>query len=263
MISVACPAPECSRAPFTIVPPSTLPPPSSARFSCTGAARHRPASSSKWKPTSARAIRPATRRQGRPNGIGRCTDRRGHAYVYLNYGMHCLVNVVTETAGSPAAVLIRALAPLDGLSAMRRRRARTLRDVELCRGPGNLTKAMGITLAENSVDLCGRRLFIEDRGLDAMTVGWSTRIGIRVGTDRVWRCYAIDHPAVSGPAPLAFALRADTRPGAQGSSGPTISVRSSARLRAFRAEARGPRRSSQWSPAPAAAFVQPPAPGAP
>jgi DNA-3-methyladenine glycosylase len=123
----------------------------------------------------------------------------GHAYVYLNYGMHCLVNVVTETTGSPAAVLIRALAPLDGLSAMRRRRARTLRDVELCRGPGNLTKAMGITLAENGVDLCGRRLLIEDRWLDAMTIGWSTRIGIRVGTDRVWRCYAIDHPAVSGP----------------------------------------------------------------
>ncbi len=47
----------------------------------------------------------------------------GHAYVYLNYGIHCLVNVVTEADGSPAAVLLRALEPLDGIGVMRRRRA--------------------------------------------------------------------------------------------------------------------------------------------
>src|SRR6185295_12600854 len=87
----------------------------------------------------------------------------GHAYVYLNYGIHCLVNVVTESQGSPAAVLIRALDPLDGVDVMRRRRARavkgrsatpqaqTLPQHEICRGPGNLTMAMGITLAENRV----------------------------------------------------------------------------------------------------------------
>src|SRR6059036_492707 len=51
----------------------------------------------------------------------------GHAYVYLNYGIHCLVNVVTEPYGSPAAVLVRALDPIDGIHVMRRRRARAMK----------------------------------------------------------------------------------------------------------------------------------------
>ena len=80
----------------------------------------------------------------------------GHAYVYLNYGIHCLVNVVTEAKGSPAAVLIRALAPIDGLAAMRRRRGVAAVDDELCRGPGNLTMAMRITLTENPPTCSGR-----------------------------------------------------------------------------------------------------------
>jgi len=133
----------------------------------------------------------------------------GHAYVYLNYGIHCLVNVVTESHGSPAAVLIRALDPLDGIAVMRRRRARAmkgrrrLRDAELlavhalCRGPGNLTMAMGITLAENRVDLRGNRLFIDDRGIDIGAVAWGPRVGIRVGTESPWRAWVKGHPAVS------------------------------------------------------------------
>src|SRR5206468_11512325 len=51
----------------------------------------------------------------------------GHAYVYLNYGIHALFNVVTESDGSPAAVLVRALAPIDGIAVMRRRRARSMK----------------------------------------------------------------------------------------------------------------------------------------
>ena len=134
----------------------------------------------------------------------------GHAYVYLNYGIHCLVNVVTEAHGSPAAVLIRALDPIEGLEVMRRRRAREVKGrpphVEasalpphgLCRGPGNLTLAMGITLAENRVDLAGDRLFIEDRGLLVGPLAWGPRIGIKVGTEHPWRVYLAGHPAVSG-----------------------------------------------------------------
>ena len=132
----------------------------------------------------------------------------GHAYVYLNYGIHCLVNVVTESDGSPAAVLIRALDPLDGVEIMRRRRARAMKGRrhrpsasiaahDLCRGPGNLTMAMGITLAENRLDLLGDRLLVEDRGIEAGPIAWGPRIGIRVGTETPWRAWIAGHPAVS------------------------------------------------------------------
>ncbi len=132
----------------------------------------------------------------------------GHAYVYLNYGVHPLMNVVTEPEQSPAAVLIRALEPLDGIQLMRRRRqrSRTVRhkkpaaipDSALCRGPGNVTHAMGIALKDTGVDLLGKKLYIEDRGHHIEKVAWSTRIGINVATDRVWRCYAEGHVSVSG-----------------------------------------------------------------
>jgi len=130
--------------------------------------------------------------------------RPGYAYVYLNYGLHYLVNAVTEEVGWPAAVLIRALEPLDGIPVMRRRRARlrtaaaTIPDHHLCRGPGNLTVAMGIALAENTVDLVGGRLRIEDRGLSRGPLVHSSRIGIRVGRDRLWRRHVKAHGSVSG-----------------------------------------------------------------
>ncbi|HKY23024.1 MAG TPA: DNA-3-methyladenine glycosylase [Vicinamibacterales bacterium] len=133
----------------------------------------------------------------------------GHAYVYLNYGVHYLVNIVTEPKASPAAVLIRALEPLDGIALMRRRRMRSrtvrhrrsgasIRDHWLCKGPGNVTRAMGIRLADTNVDLLGDKLFIEDRGHRVEEISWSPRIGISVGTERLWRCYAKGNAAVSG-----------------------------------------------------------------
>jgi DNA-3-methyladenine glycosylase len=132
----------------------------------------------------------------------------GVAYVYLNYGLHYLVNAVTEEEGSPAAVLIRALEPLEGLPLMRSRRARAKwrqgkpvpPDDALCRGPGNLTTALGITLAQNTHPLTRGALVIEDRGGCVARVVWSPRIGIRVGADRYWRALVADSPAVSGRA---------------------------------------------------------------
>ena len=125
----------------------------------------------------------------------------GIAYVYLNYGIHYLVNAVTEADGHPAAVLIRALAPVEGIDLMQRRRApggHVISESDLCRGPGNLTRALGITLADNLLDLTTSRLCIEDRGLRAGAVSWGPRIGIRVATDRQWRCHVTGHAAVSG-----------------------------------------------------------------
>src|SRR5262245_6390414 len=144
----------------------------------------------------------------------------GPAYVYLNYGIHALVNVVTEAYESPAAVLIRALDPIDGIDVMRRRRAREMKgrrsrpesprlaDHDLCRGPGNLTMAMGITLAENRLDLVGDRIYVEDRGIRVDQVSWGVRIGIRVGTEHPWRAWVTAHPAVSGTRVATAGLRA-------------------------------------------------------
>jgi DNA-3-methyladenine glycosylase len=134
----------------------------------------------------------------------------GFSYVYLNYGIHALVNVVTEGDGFPAAVLLRALAPLDGVPLMVRRRRRMMKGRrvrssaqlpidDLCRGPGNLTMAMGITLNDNLLDLEGDRLWLEDRALEVGPVVWTPRIGIRVGTEQPWRAHVDAHLAVSGP----------------------------------------------------------------
>lgn len=130
----------------------------------------------------------------------------GRAYVYLNYGLHAMMNAVTEEEGHPAAVLIRALEPLEGLALMRRRRAQApwrkgkaaVADHELCRGPGNLARALGISLDDNRRTLTRGPLTIRDEGLSAAEVVWDARIGIRVGTDLPWRARLAGHPCVSG-----------------------------------------------------------------
>jgi DNA-3-methyladenine glycosylase len=101
-------------------------------------------------------------------------------------------------------VLIRALDPLEGVDAMRRRRSARRRRGEpieargLCRGPGNLTAALGIDLRQNTLDLTDGPLRIEKGASRPPRLVWSRRIGIRVGTTRRWRCHWAGHPAVSG-----------------------------------------------------------------
>ena len=144
----------------------------------------------------------------------------GLAYVYLNYGIHNLINAVTEAEGWPAAVLIRALEPVQGENLMRRRRARgtgkpadAFSTAALCRGPGNLTRALGISLRHNMRDLVASELRIEDPGLPERDVAWSPRIGITVGVDRQWRCYAAGSDAVSGRRLTAAVVPPGTAPG--------------------------------------------------
>ena len=129
----------------------------------------------------------------------------GFAYVYFNYGMHYLVNAVTGDDGHPAAVLVRALEPSEGLELMRARRLRhtpspkaAIPDAGLCRGPGNLARSLGIDLAQNRVDLTGQVLLVEDVGETRGPLQWGPRVGIRVGLDRPWRVWVAGHPSVSG-----------------------------------------------------------------
>ncbi|HWO41401.1 MAG TPA: DNA-3-methyladenine glycosylase [Candidatus Eisenbacteria bacterium] len=101
----------------------------------------------------------------------------GHAYVYFIYGFHYMLNIVTEPEGRPAAVLIRAVEPVEGIALMQqRRRSARLRD--LASGPGKLCEAFHIDRSFNGVDLCGDLLYVEDRGEAAPKIVTRPRIGV-------------------------------------------------------------------------------------
>ncbi|HVZ78896.1 MAG TPA: DNA-3-methyladenine glycosylase [Gemmatimonadaceae bacterium] len=122
----------------------------------------------------------------------------GRAYVYFIYGMHWCVNAVTRPHGSPSAVLIRALEPLDGIPLMRRRRPGARRDVDLANGPAKLCEALGITGAHNRLPLQRPPLVIRAGSSvpdDQVTV--TPRIGIRVAADWPLRYFITDSPYVS------------------------------------------------------------------
>ena len=124
----------------------------------------------------------------------------GRAYVYRSYGVHALLNAVSESQGVGAAVLIRALEPVDGLDAMRARRGRdSVR--ELCSGPGKLTQALGVELAENGSDLAQGPVTISRAPIEAQRpeIVASRRIGITRAVDLPWRFSARGSRFLSGP----------------------------------------------------------------
>lgn len=125
----------------------------------------------------------------------------GHAYVYLSYGIHSLLNFVCEPEGEAAAVLIRALEPSDGLEAMRERRGPRHADAELCSGPGKLTEALGITLADNGADLSRPPFQILPPSGPPPEVVASPRVGITKAVELPWRFSAAGNRFVSRPRP--------------------------------------------------------------
>ncbi|HEV3152193.1 MAG TPA: DNA-3-methyladenine glycosylase [Candidatus Baltobacteraceae bacterium] len=126
-----------------------------------------------------------------------------HAYVYKIYGTSFCVNVTSETHGHGAAVLIRALEPLEGRELMEERRG-TNRVRDLTRGPGRLCQALGIDRKLDGVDLLrDADLWLAARNRPPGTVGSSTRIGITKAADLPLRYYERGNAFVSGPRALS------------------------------------------------------------
>jgi DNA-3-methyladenine glycosylase len=141
---------------------------------------------------------------------GRFTDRTkvmygpsGHAYVYLCYGLHALFNVVTNRKDIPHAVLIRALEPVQGQEWMALRTGKAMHDRSLTRGPGNLSKAMGITVADSGRSLNEGPILIAagDRVIGPSDILATPRIGVDyAGADALlpYRFVVGNNPYVSG-----------------------------------------------------------------
>ena len=120
----------------------------------------------------------------------------GYTYIYFIYGNYYCLNFVTEKEGFPAAVLIRALEPIDGIKIMQENRK--IKDINnLTNGPGKLCQAWGIDKNFNACDLTLNLLFVEDRGEKVKKIGNSERIGIYRGLDKKWRFYIMNNSFVS------------------------------------------------------------------
>ncbi len=127
---------------------------------------------------------------------------RGHAYVYLAYGVSFMLNVSSEKPGVGAGVLIRAIEPTDGIAIMARNRgAERVRD--LARGPGRLCAALAIDRRLDGIDLCqAGPLWLGSDGHVSGEIGRSKRIGITRAADSPMRFYVRGNRFVSGPRAL-------------------------------------------------------------
>lgn len=127
---------------------------------------------------------------------------RGHAYVYLAYGVSYMLNVSSDLPGIGSGILIRALEPIDGIAIMRANRGvEPLRD--LTRGPGRLAAALRIDRKLDGLDLCKKGpLWLADGDQEPGEIGESMRIGITKDAHRLLRFYLCGSPFVSGPKSL-------------------------------------------------------------
>lgn len=128
----------------------------------------------------------------------------GTAYVYLIYGTSWCLNVTSEAEGAGAAVLIRALEPLEGIEIMRERRP-GIRDRDLARGPGRLCSALGVTREHDGLDLLDSSgpLWIERGDPSPPDVGCSVRIGLTRAAEAPLRYYLRGSGWLSGPVRLS------------------------------------------------------------
>lgn len=127
----------------------------------------------------------------------------GAAYVYLCYGIHHLFNVVTHSRETPHAILIRALEPVKGIATMLERTGKEKKDYTLTRGPGNVSKALGIHTSHSGYSLLSRQLYLADDGFvfSKKEIARSPRIGVDyAGPHALWpyRFYIKGNPFVSG-----------------------------------------------------------------
>jgi DNA-3-methyladenine glycosylase len=126
----------------------------------------------------------------------------GHVYVFFNYGAHFMLNVVSEPPETAAAILIRALEPLEGIEFMQRHR-KTTEVLNLTRGPGRLAQALQIDRRHDGVDLCeNETLWLGEISHPTGPIGKSVRIGITRATDKLLRFFERGNPYVSGPKRL-------------------------------------------------------------
>jgi DNA-3-methyladenine glycosylase len=127
---------------------------------------------------------------------------RGHAYVYLAYGVSFMLNVSSERSGVGAGVLIRAIEPTVGVTIMERNRG-AVRVRDLARGPGRLCEALSIDRRLDGIDLCqAGALWLGSDGQAPDEIGRSKRIGITRAADRRLRFYVRRNSFVSGPQAL-------------------------------------------------------------
>jgi DNA-3-methyladenine glycosylase len=134
----------------------------------------------------------------RPGSHALLYGEGGHAYVFVAYGVHACFNAVANRAGRPGCVLVRALAPVLGWRAMARRRGVPPQSPRLASGPGNVCRALGITVADNGADLTRGRVVIAppDRPRD-FTVGRGRRVGITRSAERPLRFWVAHDRHVS------------------------------------------------------------------
>lgn len=122
----------------------------------------------------------------------------GRMYTYLSHGIHVCANVVCATDGVAGAVLLRAAEVTTGRDAAVARRGPAIRPAALARGPGNLCSALGITMADNGIDLFAAdsavRLTLAEPGTAAVS---GPRVGVSKAADRPWRFWLADTPEVS------------------------------------------------------------------